>query len=339
MNSNPKISVIVPVYNNAKYLRKCLDTLVLQTYDNLEIICINDGSTDESLSILNEYSAKDGRIIVLSQENAGAAAARNRGLALASGDYVSCIDGDDWVFLTLYQTFVNAIEKAGQELDIWMFNVAAYEEGKNDVVCRTFFNKIDWNNHKSDDTIHTFDDCVRPFTRNLSAANKIYRKAFLDEFDITFAAGLKYEDQVFSIKTFLRARTIMFTEDVFYKYRNFSAGTATTVVGEKVFDIFKVVDLIEQEINSLNVYEAYKYAFFQYKYTIFASHYKYCPAHLRDRYYNEMKRRLLEAAGRNIDLNIAQRLRNFKIYEVVKANNRAGFDKFVQNVITTAKSN
>ncbi|MBR3386036.1 glycosyltransferase [Candidatus Saccharibacteria bacterium] len=95
MPSNPKVSIIVPIYNVAKYLPTCLDSILRQTYSNLEIILVDDGSTDNSGQIADDYAAKDSRIIVLHQSNSGQSAARNAGLAKASGDYISFIDGDD----------------------------------------------------------------------------------------------------------------------------------------------------------------------------------------------------------------------------------------------------
>ena len=92
----PKISVIVPVYNVEKYLRECLDSIVNQTLQDIEIICINDGSTDGSAVILEEYAAKDKRIKILNQENKGAGEARNAGINSAQGKYLAFIDGDDF---------------------------------------------------------------------------------------------------------------------------------------------------------------------------------------------------------------------------------------------------
>lgn len=107
VKTEPKISVIIPVYNVEKYLKKCLDSLVNQTFKDIEIICINDGSTDDCLSILNEYAAKDERIIVISQENQGPGAARNKGLEIAKGEYISFIDPDDWVNTEFYSELYN----------------------------------------------------------------------------------------------------------------------------------------------------------------------------------------------------------------------------------------
>ena len=91
----PKISVIIPVYNAEQYLRKCLDSVVSQTFRDIEIICVDDGSTDGSGAILDEYAAKDNRIVVIHQANAGVAAARNTGLKSAQGEYLAFLDSDD----------------------------------------------------------------------------------------------------------------------------------------------------------------------------------------------------------------------------------------------------
>ena len=94
--NNPKVSVIIPVYNTEKYLRECLDSVVNQTLRDIEIICVDDGSTDNSLAILREYETKDSRIKVLTQENINAGAARNKGLSEATGEFLSFLDSDDF---------------------------------------------------------------------------------------------------------------------------------------------------------------------------------------------------------------------------------------------------
>ncbi len=101
MNNNqiPMVSVIIPVYNVEPYLRECMDSIVNQTLRDIEIICVNDGSTDGSLSILEEYRANDPRIAVISQDNKGLSAARNRGLSQARGKYIYFVDSDDYVAL------------------------------------------------------------------------------------------------------------------------------------------------------------------------------------------------------------------------------------------------
>lgn len=106
-----KISIIIPVYNVEPYIRRCLDSVINQTYKNLEILCINDGSTDLSGKICNEYAAKDARIRVIHKENGGSYSARNVGLNNATGRYIGFVDPDDWLELDMYETLYNLIQK------------------------------------------------------------------------------------------------------------------------------------------------------------------------------------------------------------------------------------
>lgn len=103
MDNFPLISVVVPVYNTAKWLRNCLDSLIAQTYQKLEIICVNDDSTDESARILEEYASKDERVVVINQKNAGVSATRNRGISHATGELLTFVDSDDWLELDTYE--------------------------------------------------------------------------------------------------------------------------------------------------------------------------------------------------------------------------------------------
>ncbi len=126
MNRTPKVSVIIPVYNVEKYLRECLESVINQSLQDIEIICVNDGSTDGSLAILNEYARKDDRIIVVNQENRGAGAARNNGLQYARGKYLSLLDGDDFFHKDMLLT---AVEKAeNTDAQIVMYRTQQYLE-------------------------------------------------------------------------------------------------------------------------------------------------------------------------------------------------------------------
>ena len=96
MEKQPKVSVIIPVYNVEQYLSRCLDSVISQNFNDMEIICINDGSKDASLRILEEYAGKDSRIVIIDKKNAGVSAARNDGIAAAKGEYLAFLDGDDF---------------------------------------------------------------------------------------------------------------------------------------------------------------------------------------------------------------------------------------------------
>ena len=121
MEQTPMVSIIVPVYNVAPYLRQCMDSLINQTYRNIEIICVNDGATDESGAILAEYAAKDSTIKVISQKNAGLSAARNVGFSFATGDYVMYVDSDDWIDLETCETAVAIAVKHKADIVFWPY--------------------------------------------------------------------------------------------------------------------------------------------------------------------------------------------------------------------------
>ena len=110
------VSIIIPVYNVSKYLRDCLDSVINQSFQNIEIICINDGSTDDSLEILKEYSSKDNRIIIIDKKNAGVSAARNDGIEKSSGEYLFCIDSDDYIDNDFIEVFYNNAKKNDSDL-------------------------------------------------------------------------------------------------------------------------------------------------------------------------------------------------------------------------------
>ncbi len=111
-----KVSIIIPIYNAEKYIKRCIDTIINQTYKNIEIIIINDGSTDNSINLINKYKNKDNRIIVINQKNAGVSVARNNGIKKSDGKYVMFVDIDDWIELTMVEEMVKIIKE--QEVDI-----------------------------------------------------------------------------------------------------------------------------------------------------------------------------------------------------------------------------
>ena len=213
----PKISIIVAVYNIEKFLPKCLDSLCLQSLNDIEIICVNDGSTDKSLDILNEYAKKDSRIKIINQKNNGVAAARNAGLSVAQGEYLQFVDGDDWINLNLCEKVYNVAQK--NDSDIVMFNVAFYDNKKNCVISGKFFNSSSWTGHVDENTAHVYSDCVTIFYGNLSAANKLYRKSFIDSIGVKFPENVRFEDHLFHLESVFSSSRINILDEQLYYYR------------------------------------------------------------------------------------------------------------------------
>ena len=132
-----KLSVIIPVYNVSEYLRQCLESVINQTFTDMEIILVNDGSTDNSAEICAEYKQKDPRIIFIQQENAGLAAARQAGLEIAKGEYITFVDSDDWLELNMYERMLCAAEK--ENVDIVFCNTYRNESKKEKPYMRNGF--------------------------------------------------------------------------------------------------------------------------------------------------------------------------------------------------------
>lgn len=136
----PKISVIIPVYNVENYLRECLDSIINQTFKDIEIICVDDCSTDNSLDILNEYAQKDNRIKVFEQkENSGQGAARNFGISIAQGEYITFVDPDDYIESTMYEKMYNQAKTLNSE--IVMCDVQKFFETSGNIKLYNAFKK------------------------------------------------------------------------------------------------------------------------------------------------------------------------------------------------------
>ena len=116
------LSVIIPVYNVQEYLGRCLESVIQNTYKNLEIICINDGSTDHSFEILQEYAKKDRRFIVINQKNMGVSAARNTGLEIASGENIAFIDSDDWIHPQYFEILLKMQEICKSDISVCRYS-------------------------------------------------------------------------------------------------------------------------------------------------------------------------------------------------------------------------
>jgi glycosyltransferase involved in cell wall biosynthesis len=184
------ISIIIPIYNTQKYISKCLDALIAQTFKDIEILCIDDGSTDNSLNILQEYEKKDGRIKVFTQENSGPATARNVGLQNAKGKYIMFCDSDDWYESAMCEDMHNCIEKENVDIVMCDCNIVDTQSKHS----RTSGDG-DYAMLKLKDFHNISDDCS--LMLNLILWNKIFKKSLIDRYDISFPNGYLHDDDSF----------------------------------------------------------------------------------------------------------------------------------------------
>lgn len=179
-----KLTVIVPVYNTAPWLRQCLDSICSQSYRNLEILCVNDGSTDNSAQILEEYAAKDSRIKVFNQKNAGLSAARNTGLEHATGEWVTGVDSDDYLYPGIYEELV---KHCGKDINMVFFGVREVDEQGKPLPERPYFALPQPGDYK------LTPELARKL--NVCFVSKLWRKSLLEENALLFPVGLVHEDE------------------------------------------------------------------------------------------------------------------------------------------------
>lgn len=182
--NNCLISVIVPVYNTAPWLRKCLDSICAQSYRNLEILCINDGSTDNSAEILAEYAQKDERIKVYTQANAGLSAARNTGLEHATGEWVTGVDSDDYLYPDAYQ---KALSYCREGVDMVFFGVQKVDEEGSPLDNGNYFKLPATGEYEMNPELAKH--------LNVCFVSKLWRRSMIEEQGLRFPVGLVHEDE------------------------------------------------------------------------------------------------------------------------------------------------
>lgn len=220
MSGNGLISIIVPVFNVEKYLSVCLDSLIGQTYSNIEILCVNDGSQDHSIDILEEYAQKDSRIKIISQENRGISAARNAGLAHASGDYVMFVDSDDWIDL-------DTCEKALQENADVVFWSYFREYAEYNLETQLYGNQIIRWDAGTITQLHrrmvglSGQELSNPAQTDslITLWGKLYKSDILKGIEFVDTRLIGSEDTLFNIATFFDVESAAYLPDVHYHYR------------------------------------------------------------------------------------------------------------------------
>lgn len=207
----PKISIIIPVWNTAKFLPRCIDSILNQTLKDIEIIAVNDGSTDDSLSILKEYAKKDSRIKVINKPNKGVATTRNTGLKAANAPYIMWCDSDDAYMPTMCQEMLDSMTK--QKVDI----VACGMKVVNDDIDKKLTKDIEEYVRLKFSGKQNIDMNLIVHT-DVSLPSKIFKKSIIDKHKIHFPDGLHFEDAFFMDEYMTVAKNIFFLEKKLYIY-------------------------------------------------------------------------------------------------------------------------
>lgn len=260
----PKISVIVPVYNVEQYLGKCLDSILCQTFSNIEIICVNDGSTDSSRKILEEYKNKDSRIIIVDKKNGGLSSARNAGMKVAKGEFYSFIDSDDWIDKTMLEKLYENITLYNS--DIVFCGVHLFDENKQEIDDSNEYYNLSYLDKTFENRNFCYKDVKKLFVNvGVMAWNKLYRRSLVEKYNAQFPDGKIFEDGPFFYSVYYKTDKISMVRDALYFYRVNRKSSIIQKGGRKFLDIVDVIELMYNSIKDLPDYEEIKYQFFRDK--------------------------------------------------------------------------
>ena len=261
--SAPKMTVIIPVYNTAPYLYRCLNSVINQRLRELEILVVNDGSTDNSLQILEEFAGKDARIKIINQKNQGLSVARNTGLECATGEYVAFLDSDDWFDpIMCYNMYRKALR---EKSDIVLCSITCVDSQTDQEVGNTYCNEI-FLPQKYFRQAFSVKDILPDFlSLPVFACSKVYRRAFLEQHRLRFIPHTFMEDNPFFFESFLHAERISALYARFYYYRiNRSASTMSSK-DERFFDHIRIFEYDDALLRNSEHWDGIKELFFNSK--------------------------------------------------------------------------
>lgn len=269
---NIKVSIIVPVYNVEKYLVECLNSLINQSLKEIEIICGDGGSTDNSLNILREFEKKDSRIKVISRKNSGYGQSVNECISLAKGEYIGIVESDDKVKKNMYKTLYYYAKK--YELDWIRSDIYFYYPNK--FLKKTFRESATYNGNYYNTVLNPQND-IRPYRSTLHTWAGIYNRNFLNKYDIKHneTDGGSFQDVGFYLKTLYYAKRVYFLDKPFYMWRQDNPNSSIHYNSKKLVEkSFKEWELNKEYLqNNPNVnnrmWESYNYRrYFSYLWTI-----------------------------------------------------------------------
>lgn len=275
------ISIIVPIWNTEKYLHRCLTSLTRQSKKDIEIVCVNDGSSDNSLEIINEFANKDSRVKVIDQENKGVAVARNVGLKNSTGKYVMWCDSDDEFALDMCEKMFAAIEKHNVDMVACAMQVVTDNvdsklgAGVEEYVRLKFSGKqrVNWNL-----IVHT----------DVSLPSKIMKKSLIDKYKMDFPAGLHFEDAYFLDQYFTVSKNVYYLDEKLYSYHrnNDSIMSRSFKKSNVSLDYIKIIPETYAYLKKNNLLEKYNDFFWHRFIQYYAFSYDNAPASKKLYVYN-----------------------------------------------------
>ena len=248
----PRVSVLVPVYNAEKYLLECLKSLSNQILDDMEIICLNDGSTDSSLEMLKDFAKKEPRLKIVDKPNTGYGDTLNKGIKLASGEYIGIVEPDDFIDPEMYIELFALAKK--YDADVAKSNYYEFKDGKN-IIHESFF---------PDETGFLVDavEDTKIFYQNPAIWSAIYRHEYLIDQKLNFlkTPGAAYQDASFNFKVLASGAKIILTDKPYYHYRKDNANSSVKS-SDKIFAVNTEYEEIERYLKEKGKWETFGYVF------------------------------------------------------------------------------
>ena len=320
----PKVSVIIPVYNTEKYLRQCLDSVVNQTLKDIEIIIVNDGSTDGSLKIINEYAKRDKRIVFFNEEHNNVSHATNVGLNSATGEYVARVDADDYIKPNMYEEMYKIA--AENDLDVLRCDYANFT-GEYDTFKQTakknFEERFSYLYNKIFNANDFLDKNSSEYLKIISTANviwnSIYKLNFLRENNIRENENVNsWEDNSFYYWVMLTAKRIMYIDKIYVFHRRDNISSMTHDINKMSSDVFDEHKFLKEKLIEINKFEDFKIAYYRRKFGNYFFALKIIPYDMKREFIFKMADDFLEDLNNDIiensEDNIFSKI-NFLVYD------------------------
>ena len=244
----PEISEVVPVYNVEAYLDKCIDSILNQTFREFELILVDDGSTDRCPAIIDQRAKEDERIRVIHKKNGGLSDARNEGMKIARGEYVSFIDSDDFIEPQMLEKCLSKLKQTGADLVIFDFYQYYQADGRRELIANVF----------SEDHTYSIHDTPELITSIANAAwNKVYRLSLFRDHGISYPWGCLYEDLGTTYRLLARAEKAAFVNEPLYDYLKDRPGNITGEFNMRAYHVLDMVKITLDDYKRLGIYEKF----------------------------------------------------------------------------------
>ena len=259
-SNTPKISIIICAYNREEYLKRCLNSVKNQTLKNIEIICADDGSTDNTLDVFRKYANKDHRFKFFTQKNSGPGVARNKAIKMATGEYIMFLDSDDWIELNTCEELYKKVKL--NDLDILLFLMKNYSEETGEYYEDSYYNLTPIPDDFENKVFSHEDISNIIFSISISACQKIYKRSLVKK--VHFAEKLLFEDNPFFWGVMLQAKRMSLLKKHFY-LRSRHTSSITSEYDNKYFDVIPISNKVISIFKELNLVNMYKYQLTNYK--------------------------------------------------------------------------